>query len=223
MEMSREQLIAKSIRRHTLMCSSERGKKDSLARTMNEVISYACDNAHTEEEKDILSSAASEYALYSNRIITIEAEGDIGTKEIRAKIQKHIDLTNRKPVIIVDYLQILTPRDIRMTEKQNTDFTVMELKRISRDFKIPILAISSFNRGSYREDVSFEAFKESGGIEYSADVMIGLQYQNRSDINAERQKYPRKIEAVILKNRNGSSGDRIKLSYYQKYNYMKEE
>lgn len=125
--------------------------------------------------------------------------------------------------MIVDYLQILNPKDVHMSEKQNTDFAVMDLKRISRDFKIPVWVISSFNRTAYKEEVSLESFKESGGIEYSADVVIGLQYQNRTDINAERLKYPRKVEAVILKNRNGSSGERVKLSYYQKYNYIIEE
>ena len=222
LEMSREELIAKSVSRHTTICSSKLGKRDSLAQTMTDIKSFVFD-AHSDEEKDVLSTAVSEYEYYANRIITIEGEGDLGTKEIRAKVQKHIDLTGRRPVVLIDYLQILAPKDVHMSEKQNIDFAVMELKRISRDFKIPVWVISSFNRTAYKEEVSLESFKESGGIEYSADVVIGLQYQNRSDINSEKPKYPRKIEAVILKNRNGSSGDRIKLSYYQKYNYMVEE
>ena len=222
LEMSREELIAKSISRHTAISSARLGKKDSLAQTMIDVKFFVFDT-HSDEEKEVLSTAVSEYESYANRIITIEGEGNLGTKEIREKVKQHVDITGRNPVVIVDYLQILSPKDVHMSEKQNTDFAVMDLKRISRDFKIPVWVISSFNRTAYKEEVSLESFKESGGIEYSADVVIGLQYQNRTDINAERLKYPRKVEAVILKNRNGSSGERVKLSYYQKYNYIMEE
>ena len=48
------------------------------------------------------------------------------------------------PVVIIDYLQILAPTDIRATDKQNTDKAVLELKRISRDYSVPIIGISSF-------------------------------------------------------------------------------
>ena len=50
------------------------------------------------------------------------------------------------------------------------------MKRISRDFNIPVIGISSFNRDSYSEPVSMKAYKESGSIEYTSDILIGLQY-----------------------------------------------
>ena len=52
---------------------------------------------------------------------------------------------------------------------------MMELKRLSRDYKLPLIGISSFNRDSYTEAVSMKSFKESGAIEYSSDVLMGLQ------------------------------------------------
>ena len=85
--------------------------------------------------------------------------------------------------MLIDYLQIVAPADMRATDKQNTDKAVLELKRISRDFKIPVIGISSFNRDSYKAGggvnqgkVSMTDYKESGAVEYSADVLIGLEF-----------------------------------------------
>ena len=128
--------------------------------------------------------------------------------------------------MIIDYLQILAPYNDRATDKQNTDKAVMELKRISRDYKTPVIGISSFNRANYSVAVTMEAFKESGAIEYSSDILIGLQLKGAGkkdfDANEAKKKSPREIELVILKNRNGSTGDRIELQYYPLFNYFKE-
>jgi replicative DNA helicase len=71
-----------------------------------------------------------------------------------------------------------------------------------------------------------EAFKESGAIEYSSDVLIGLQLkgagQKDFDINAEKNKHPRNVELVILKNRNGVTGGKVSYKYYSMFNYFEE-
>ena len=70
------------------------------------------------------------------------------------------------------------------------------------------------------------SYKESGAIEYSSDVLLGLQLVGAGkkdfDVNAEKQKNPRQIELKVLKNRNGASGDSIMYSYYPMFNYFKE-
>lgn len=86
----------------------------------------------------------------------------------------------------------MKPSDPRATDKQNTDRAVVELKRISRDFDIPVFAVSSFNRENYRNAVSMEAFKESGAVEYSSDVLFGLQLAGAGeqgfDVNAAKAR-----------------------------------
>ena len=68
-----------------------------------------------------------------------------------------------------------------------------------------------------------EAFKESGAIEYSSDVLMGLQVKNAGDPEEEKKKNPRELELVILKNRNGKTGDEIAYKYYPLFNYFEEE
>ena len=102
----------------------------------------------------------------------------------------------------------------------------MELKRISRDYKKPVIAISSLNRQSYSKKISMEAFKESGAIEYSSDVLIGLQLKGvgtpNFDVDTAKSKNPREIELVILKNRNGQTGKKVTYNFYPMFNYYRE-
>lgn len=100
------------------------------------------------------------------------------------------------------------------------------MKRISRDFKIPVVGISSFNRANYNQPVSMEAFKESGSLEYSSDVLLGLQLKGAGqpgfNSNREKTRNPRKIELKVLKNRNGATGCIVEYDYHPLFNYFKE-
>ncbi|MCD7908880.1 MAG: hypothetical protein LUH04_14600, partial [Clostridium sp.] len=174
-----------------------------------------------------LSGAAIEQsAEYSQKIFISEGRGEVGTAAVRGEVEKHLRITGNRPVVIVDYLQILAPPSERATDKQNTDKNVLELKRLSRDFKIPVIGLSSFNRANYREAVTMEAFKESGAIEYSSDVLLGLQLKGAGekdfDALAEKDKNPRRVELVVLKNRQGPAGGRVDFEYYPLFNYFKE-
>src|SRR5699024_8135006 len=135
------------------------------------------------------------------------------------------------PIVIIDYLQILEPIDQHATEKMNTDKSVKILKQLSRDLETTVMAISSFNRMNYNTPVSMVSFKESGGIEYSADLVLGLQFSAFSDssvdnkeidFDEEKAKEPRKVELKILKNRNGETGKSVHFDYYAKYNMYEE-
>ena len=152
--------------------------------------------------------------------------GDIGVNEIKETIEKHIKITGKKPVVVIDYIQILAPIDIKASDKQNMDKTVLELKRMTRDFKISIIGISALNRASYKDAIGMDAFKESGAIEYGSDVLIGLQLKGAGEksfnVDEAKARNPRQIELVILKNRNGATGKKLDYEYYPLFNYFNE-
>lgn len=222
LEMARTELMAKSISRLTLLRGNHRNAKTTRGITMGS--RYA---DYSAEEIETINRAVERYRSYARNIFIHEGVGDIGTDQIRAEIEKHIRTMGTKPVVVIDYVQILAPADIRATDKQNTDKAVLELKRISRDFKIPVLGISSFNRTSYKDAVNMGAFKESGSLEYGSDVLIGLQLRGAGegdfDVDAAKQADPRKVEVVILKNRNGATGKHLMFDYYAKFNCFDEE
>lgn len=70
------------------------------------------------------------------------------------------------------------------------------------------------------------AFKESGGIDYSADVLLGLQARGAGrpgfQIDEEKRKDPRELELKILKNRSAALGQPISLRYYPAFSCFME-
>ena len=226
LEMARAEIMAKSISRLTLLDVLQNGGETKNAKTTRGITTGSRYANYSKEEKELITRSIKNYGKYANNIYIEEGIGDIGVNQIREQIEKHILFTGKRPIVIVDYIQILAPYSDRATDKQNTDKAVMELKRISRDFKTAVIGISSFNRANYKEAVTMEAFKESGAIEYSSDVLIGLQLKGaggkKFDVKEALRKNPRQIEMVVLKNRNGATGGKIGFDYYPLFNYFKE-
>ena len=226
LEMAKTVLMAKSISRNTCFYCIEHKIDVSNAKSMRGITDGRRYSRYSEKEKEIIMEAIDAYKKVSKRIFITEGRGNVSVHNVAEVVQRHIEITGRKPVVFVDYLQILTPADPRTSDKQNTDKAVLELKRISRDYKIPVIAVSSFNRENYEKEVTMAAFKESGGIEYGCDVLIGLQLSgagtNGFNSKEVKDKNPRPIDLSILKNRHGGLGLPISYSYYTQYNYFRE-
>lgn len=226
LEMARSEIMAKSISRHTIMDVLQTGEDTKNAKTARGITAGVRYANYNDTEKELIKNAVTAYSGYAKHIYITEGIGDLGVQQIRETVEKHTRYTGNTPLVIVDYLQILAPYNERATDKQNTDKAVMELKRISRDFKTPVIGISSFNRDNYNNAVSMQAFKESGAIEYSSDVLIGLQLKGAGtkdfDVTEAKSKNPREIELVILKNRNGKTGDKVPFEFYPMFNYFVE-
>lgn len=226
LEMARNELISKSISRLTAQLALENNLPLELAKTVRGITVYNFYRKYSEKERKLIDDAISAYGEYAEHIRVFEGIGDIGVEQIRASVSRHISLTGTRPVVIIDYLQILAPYNERASDKQNTDKAVLELKRMSRDYKLPVISVSSFNRDNYSVSVSMAAFKESGAIEYGSDVLIGLQLKGAGepgfDVDRAKEEKPRKVEAKILKNRNGEPTKIVNFAYYAGCNLFRE-
>lgn len=121
---------------------------------------------------------------------------------------------HKNPVLFLDYLQLVAPARAGMTEKQTADAAVAMLKQLARRYDMPVVAASSLNREAYRPgsaEPGMSAFKESGSVEYSADLLLVLKY--RTDADKEIKTGPRHLVLTILKNRFGATGESIPLDY----------
>lgn len=229
LEMATDELIAKSYSRLSYELAENKRNAKTTRGILNplQVLKY-----NTEEKKLLFETVPAAFAKYAERLYINEGLGSIGVSEIREEVQKHISVTGHKPTVFIDYLQILRPEDPHMTDKQAVDKNILELKKLSRDLSVPIFAISSFNRENYYAPLSMTAFKESGAIEYSTDVLLGLQPAGIG--REEKGKKPadtledcktseiRDIELKILKNRNGQTNAVIPYTYYAKFNRFQE-
>lgn len=186
LEMARKEIMAKSISRETMAIEEIQTGKHENAKTTLGILTGRRYDKYSKEETDLIAQAATAYSEYAQHIYIYEGIGNIGVVQIREAIEQHIKYAEdrgKRPLVVIDYLQILAPYideehpNRAYTDKQTVDKNVLELKRISRDYDIPVIGISSFNRENYTEPVNMTAFKESGAIEYSADVLLGLQYK----------------------------------------------
>lgn len=220
LEMGTYELMTKSISRITF--ENAQGE-ETLAQGTRSLLKGKWKQRYNKAQYANVMQSFKEYGdFYSDVIIHDGSEARPTIYDISETVNSYVARTGNKPVVIIDYLQILKPTNERGTDKANVTTSVNEMKKIATRYHIPVIVISSFNRLNYNSPVSMEAFKESGDIEYSTDVLIGLQLKgvgtNDFDVNEAKRRTPRNVEAVILKNRNGATGDTLQYAYYSMFN-----
>ena len=181
---------------------------------------------------DAVEKAIEKYKSFASHETFIEGGFNISNQAIIKSIQDYMQLTGRKPIVFIDYLQIIAPSSSKKATKEAVDEHVHALKKLQVDNSLVMFVISSFNRTNYLTIADFESFKESGLIEYSADVVWALQLlamnagifdkeaktqSKRNFVHEAKKAEPRKIELISLKNRYGRSYARYFFKYYAQY------
>ena len=235
MEQSRLELVSKSIARRTAQndIAAAGGKPEFKTA----VTSLAIRRGYLPE---CVLQAADDYKnAIGNRLSIVEGNFNCDIAFIGAYIKNYIKRTGRKPIIFIDYLQVLQPSadDSKRQKREIVDAAMTELKRLSREMNLTIIVICSVNRANYMTPIDFESLKESGSIEFTADCVFGLQLQvlntalfdSKESIKQKRQAIreakaadPRKIELLCLKNRFGISSFSCYFDYYPKFDLFRE-
>lgn len=186
-----------------------------------------------------IQSAISRSMGYADRIHVVECSFRATIDSITRAVGSYIRQRGIKPVVVIDYLQVIqADPGLHMTTKDLVDYHVRRLKELQSDRQLTVIVVSSLNRQNYMTAIDFESFKESGGIEYTADVLWGLQLQcihddifskpnkineKREQIMQAKREIPRKIELVCLKNRFGISSYTCRFEYYPNFDWFRED
>lgn len=224
LEMDRFQMLSKSLSRLSYQIAEEEGRNtDKFALCHSDIVqAYKLKGKQVE----MLDKAVETYKANYARNIRYEYGAKSG-EEIARVVDNHIKYTEKKPIVIVDFLQYVkgTKQDARMATNDN----VAILKDLVVKHGIPVILISSFNRSSYKTQASMESFKESGEIEYISDVLIGLQLKGcqgdkitQSQIDKAKAEPVRSVELKLLKQRDGIATKTIDFKYNPRFNYFKE-
>lgn len=222
LEQSRLEMLTKSLSRLT-------GKADKTTAVS------AIDIRSGKLTKEVLA-AAEEYYKISDRINMVECNFNTDINFITKSVTDYIKANQGiKPVVIIDYLQIIPPPESSpsfKSDKDKIDGIVRALKKMQSENDLVMFVVSSINRANYLLPIDLESYKESGGIEYTADVVWGLQLQalndplfdedkkikaKRARIKAAKKAIPREIELVCLKNRYGISSYSCGFMYYPQF------
>ena len=228
LEQSRLELVTKSISR---LIAKRYGTTDYVSS-----IAIRSGGLNIEQNTKV-KEALTKYATIADKITIVQSDFDADIKKITEITEAYIKANGVTPVVIVDYLQIVNTEGNHSDPRLKIDAVVRGLKQLQSKHNLALIAISSVNRGNYLNPIDFESFKESGIIEYSADVVYGLQlkvltedsYRSCNSIVAQREKVkeaksstPRQIELVCLKNRYGISSYSDYFEYYPTCDYFKE-
>lgn len=154
---------------------------------------------------------------------------------VKAYMSSHPGIS---PIVAVDYLQIIPPTDARQSDKEKIDRIMRGLKMMQAENNLVVLAVSSINRTNYLQPIDFESFKDSGNIEFGADVVWGLQLQIMNDplfnkaekikekriaVRTAKAADPRKVELVCLKNRYGIASYACGFVYHCRYDLFEPD
>lgn len=232
MEQTILELMSKSISRLTY-----ESDKDNCLSHSEIMQGESCCNLN-----DVIAS----YKGIASNITYYEADMGTNVLSIEEAIKKYIEQTNKKPLVIIDYLQVLGSINDRDDTKKSIEKTVKKLKMITKQLEVPVIVLSSLNRDSYYMPVSYESFKETGGIEYTCDCLLGLQWKAVRAIHREIKGIPtkktikdsieihsikkdsqghyiRELELVGLKNRAGQQTTIIDVTFKPQYNIFVEK
>ena len=111
-----------------------------------------------------------------------------------------------RAIVFVDYLQLIAgqrAKNVNRTEEVGTFSS--GLKNLSRELKIPVIALAQLNRAveaRSNKRPALSDLRESGAIEQDADVVAFLHRDSLYDDKAD----PEKAELFFEKNRNGPTG-----------------
>ena len=172
-------------------------------------------NLSTDEWKRLVHAQSN---LYDVPIFVDDTAG-IRISDIRSKARKLSQEMGGLGIIIIDYLQLITGSK-RDNRQQIVSEISRELKILSKDLRVPVIALSQLSRSvEQRQDKRpmLSDLRESGSIEQDADIVAFLYrdayYQKEQ---ADSQEANNVTELILEKNRHGSLGT-VKLYFHKEY------
>ena len=150
-----------------------------------------------------LVAAADEFSKAS---IFIDDSSHLSIMELRAKARR-VQARHKLGLIIVDYLQLLSPTDGQAPREQQVAEASRGLKALAKELDVPVIVLSQLNRSSEKENRApkLADLRESGSIEQDADVVIMLS--RPKDADEKFQVATDSAELVVAKQRNGPVGE----------------
>lgn len=161
---------------------------------------------------------------YYNRVKTnlsiIETDYSFDLDKLVSYIDNFVRHTKTRPVVIIDDMMEFV-----------SDYT--RLRRVARNYHIPIIGVTYLNRENYMEPLDLTKFSD---VERMADVIWGFELKiltedvyHKQDVDkrrkeildAEMRKSPRHMNLACYKNRYGARYN-VEYEYYAQNDYFKE-
>jgi replicative DNA helicase len=175
-----------------------------------------------------LRHAAEAWAPVAQRLAVVEGSSQLTAAQVRAQARRAMRQHQaERCLVVVDYLQLWA----KVAEDLRGNFSVRErvdmlgglLRELALSLHSPVLALASQNRsagnyGNGKGSAALDSLKESGDLEYAADVVLFLTETQ------ERMATPpaRAVDLTVAKNRHGDTG-KVGLIFRPDLGTMREE
>lgn len=155
------------------------------------------DGTQSPQDLECLVHAASELAGLTMEVMDASR---VTVQDVIAKARAIKRRRGGLSLVVIDYLQLLSPDDRRAPREQQVAGMTRDLKNGAKALKCPILCLAQMNRELEKLNRAprLSDLRESGAIEQDADNVLLMW---RPD-DREREK----VEVIIAKQRNGPAG-----------------
>jgi replicative DNA helicase len=175
-----------------------------------------------------LRHTAEVWAPVAQRLAVVEGGSQLTVAQVRAQARRAMRQHQaERCLVVVDYLQLWA----KVAEDLRGNFSVRErvdmlgglLRELALGLRSPVLALASQNRsagnyGNGKGSAALDSLKESGDLEYAADVVLFLtEAQNQMATPPARA-----VELTVAKNRHGDTG-KVGLIFRPDLGTMREE
>ena len=195
LEMSKEQLVDRLI--------SSQSEVDSWRMRTGRLSGEGPDNDFERIQRALDELSASPIFIDDSPSPTV-----LQMRTMARRLQAEHDLG----LIVVDYLQMIQPRNSSDSPVQQMTEISRSLKALARELRLPILALSQLSRAVESRSPAIPKLsdlRESGAIEQDADVVLFIYREDKDRPNPERKNI---ADIIIAKHRNGPIG-RIELFF----------
>jgi replicative DNA helicase len=229
--MSQDQILAKLISYvgyQTPIKSYYKPDKDLIDRYRLEAHEILQGYKWTETRKQDIQKLIDSYKDKAKNLIVLNPrKPNIDT--LLAEAKKVYNVTHKAPILFIDYIQLLqgqTQQDTQTILKEASK----KLKDYAIDYDTLVFTITAYNRDSTRTHgkATLESGRDTSDIEYSSDYILSINFMDyeagNSDADIELLKKGdektgvRKMTLKVLKNRLGTTGDKINYDFDAKYN-----
>jgi replicative DNA helicase len=150
--------------------------------------------------------------------------------DIRSR-SRRLQVEHRVGLIIIDYLQLMQGPADSENRQQEISYISRSLKTLSRELRVPVLALSQLSRAPEQRSAEnrrpqLSDLRESGAIEQDADVVMFLYRPEYYEGTVDERGEPRRLgdgtpleglaECIVGKQRNGPT-DTVRLFFHKQY------
>ena len=215
LEMSREQMLARSLSRMT----AEAGTPITTTRILQGYSWTAEELGYVLSAADTYKARIAPHVIYNPDGIPGNLDGILAYMTAEAQRAEHAG--RACPIVVIDYLQIIAG-DGREDPVETIKRAVKAFKDYAVTHKTIVFVIMAHSRAANKNgDAGMEAGRDSSALEYSADLQMALLYTLATDAAEEEKKKVdkltkadrRRVTLKITKGRFGGTGARCEFGF----------